>query len=127
MENHGPLHLEAITADERNAFFSQPTTAADDNLAVYLRHLKNADQMLNRLTGYLKDQDPAAVLAWYGDHVPGMPDIYRPRNYQDPCTDYLIWSAGRASQTPCEPIESAVETLAGRLLDATHCTKEPCR
>jgi hypothetical protein len=56
-----------------------------------------------------------------------MPDIYQPRNYQDPCTDYLIWSAHRASQSPCEPIESAVETLAVRLLDATHCTKEPCR
>lgn len=123
MENHGPLHLEAITADERNAFFSQPTTAADNNLAVYLRHLKNADQMLNRLTGYLADEDPAAVLAWYGDHVPGMPDIYQTRNYEDPCTDYLIWSANSAITSLTTAKDTRIEALPERLLGATDCPK----
>jgi hypothetical protein len=124
MENHGPLHLENIATDERNAFFSQPTSAADDNLAIYLRHLKNADQMLDRLSRYLADEDPTAVLAWYGDHVPGMPDIYQARNYEDACTDYLIWSAGSIDQSPDAPNDTCVEKLPDRLLGTTWCLKE---
>nr|WP_067295866.1 LTA synthase family protein [Marinobacterium profundum] len=123
MENHGPLHLESITADERNAFFSQPTTAADDNLAVYLRHLNNADQMLDQLSRYLTDEDPAAVLAWYGDHVPGMPDIYQTRNYEDPSTDYLIWSANSATASPTTAKDICVEVLPDHLLGTTESPK----
>ncbi|WP_020682470.1 LTA synthase family protein [Marinobacterium rhizophilum] len=119
MENHGPLHLESIEPAERNAFFDAPTPDADNNLAIYLRHLKNADCMLDRLTRHLAEQDPTAILAWYGDHVPGMPDIYQSRNYADACTDYLVWSAASAGLTPSKPNETSVETLPGLMLDAT--------
>ncbi len=126
MENHGPLHLETIAPAERNAFFDAPTSDADNNLAIYLRHLKNADCMLDQLTRHLSDNDPSAVLAWYGDHVPGMPDIYQSRRYEDPCTDYLIWSAASAGQNPGIAMDTSVETLPDRLLGATPCPKEQC-
>ncbi|MFC6669064.1 LTA synthase family protein [Marinobacterium aestuariivivens] len=124
MENHGPLHLETITAEARNRFFESPTGGEDDNLAIYLRHLQNADRMLERLTQHLAQHDPEAVLSWYGDHVPGMPDIYQARDYQDPCTDYLVWSAARTGTAPRERRETSVEALPALMLSATRQQKD---
>ncbi|GGO79486.1 capsular polysaccharide biosynthesis protein [Marinobacterium nitratireducens] len=126
MENHGPLHLESVTAAERATFFSTETDASDDNLAIYLRHLRNADRMLERLSDYLAERDPQAVLAWYGDHVPGMPDIYQARDYDDPTTDYLVWSAGADIDERTGPQEASVEDLPGMMLRATQRQKELC-
>ncbi|NVK44485.1 MAG: LTA synthase family protein [Oceanospirillaceae bacterium] len=126
MENHGPLHLESISSAERDGLFSTATDSSDDNLAIYLRHLRNADRMLARLTGYLAEYDPGAVLAWYGDHVPGMPDIYQARDYNDATTDYLVWSANTAEPGHGERRDAAVEDLPGLMLTATQRQKELC-
>ena len=96
MENHGPLHLEGA-----------------DELAVYLRHLRNADAMLGELAAELGKRGDGA-LCFYGDHVPGMPAVYRAHGYEDSRTDYLLWSAGepRALRRDLK-----VERLGLRLLE----------
>ena len=43
MENHGPLHWEKLGDAERQQYFTAPLPADCDDLAVYLRHLANAD------------------------------------------------------------------------------------
>jgi phosphoglycerol transferase MdoB-like AlkP superfamily enzyme len=49
MENHGPLHLEQITDSEQRQWMSEPLPPNCQELAIYLRHLANADQMILRL------------------------------------------------------------------------------
>ena len=78
MENHGPYHLEG-----------------SDELAIYLRHLRNADRMIAELCAAMKE----GVFCLYGDHVPGLPQTFASLDYEDPHTDYLIWSnAGMAQK-----------------------------
>ncbi|WP_445000736.1 LTA synthase family protein [Halomonas mongoliensis] len=85
MENHGPLALEAAQRPE-GAGGTHP------ELATYLRHLENADQMLGQLMGSLEAQDRPGLLCWYGDHVPIMDRVYRQLGEPDGTTDYVIWS-----------------------------------
>lgn len=96
MENHGPLHLEG-----------------DDELAVYLRHLRNADAMFGVLAGELR-RSGDGVLCVYGDHVPGMPGVYAKLGFDDPRTDYLIWRAGLSQPSRAD---RSVEELGLRLLE----------
>jgi len=93
MENHGPYHLEG-----------------SDELEVYLRHLRNADHMIGEICGALKD----GVFCIYGDHVPGLPQVYAARGYDDSRTDYLIWSNGASGG---RRIDRDAHELAGRLLE----------
>lgn len=99
MENHGPLHLEGA-----------------DELAVYLRHLRNADAMIGALAGELGRKGDG-VLCVYGDHVPGMPAVYAARGFADPRTDYLLWRAGaprgRRADLPVEALGLRVLERAG--------------
>ena len=88
MENHGPYHLEG-----------------DDELAVYLGHLRNADRMIAEVCGAMRE----GVFCLYGDHVPGLP-----RAYDDPRTDYLIWS--NKGMTP-RRVDREAHRLGARLLE----------
>jgi len=81
MENHGPYHLEG-----------------GDELAIYLRHLRNADRMIGEVCAALKQ----GVFCLYGDHVPGLPRDYAALGYEDSRTDYLIWSNTRRAQRRAE-------------------------
>lgn len=96
MENHGPLHLE--TPRERDAYRLSPVCQAAAHrpyyrdLKVYLRHLANADRMLNNLSRRLLESPRDGLLCWYGDHVPILDQAYRALGEPDGTTDYLIWS-----------------------------------
>jgi phosphoglycerol transferase MdoB-like AlkP superfamily enzyme len=57
MENHGPLHLEQITDSEQRQWVSEPLPQNCQELAIYLRHLANADQMILRLLKRLSAPD----------------------------------------------------------------------
>ena len=47
MENHGPLHLEHPSIEDTQAYYSQPPPKNSEDLTVYLKHLKNADLMID--------------------------------------------------------------------------------
>ncbi|PIE01280.1 MAG: capsular biosynthesis protein [Thiothrix nivea] len=96
MENHGPLHLETIHTDEAKSYYQHSLPKHHNDLSVYLRHLRHADQMLQDLTDYLQDYPRDTLLCFYGDHVPSMPKIYDTLGFSDGHTDYLIWH----NQTP---------------------------
>lgn len=92
MENHGPLHLETVSAtDVTRAYHAQPPTGFDD-MTIYLRHLKNADQMINYLKQELLLCNRLAGLCWYGDHVPIMPTVYERCGYPAGEVDFLCWA-----------------------------------
>lgn len=91
MENHGPLHLETVeAADIARVYDSQPPAGFDD-MTIYLRHLKNADQMINYLKQALLQCNRLAGLCWYGDHVPIMPTVYDECAYPAGEVDFLCW------------------------------------
>ena len=64
------------------------------------------------------------VLGWFA--IYSMPDIYEARNYNDPCTDYLVWSANAADRDRPGHQDAAVEDLPGLMLKATQREKEFC-
>ncbi|MCP3868890.1 MAG: LTA synthase family protein [Gammaproteobacteria bacterium] len=114
MENHGPLHLEAINPEDRKRVYQVDPPNEFHDLSVYLRHLENADRMIGRITSELKDRTPDSVLCFYGDHVPSMPAVYDTLDFNDGKTDYFIWHPG-GSRPKHEDIP--VDALAARILE----------
>lgn len=115
MENHGPLHLETISDDERARILSQVPAMGGDELAIYLRHLRNAGHMLRTLIEGLDALSGPAALAFYGDHVPILEKLYAMNDFNDGCTDYWLWSSSRRPDVFREQ-ELNVEDLGVRLL-----------
>lgn len=109
MENHGPLALEAKQ-------HPQDQNGGNPELATYLRHLKNADQMLGKLLQVLKRHSRPGMLCWYGDHVPIMVESYRQLGEPDGRTDYLIWSSQTDHDSTATPQDLRVEALGEILL-----------
>lgn len=106
MENHGPLHLEKITNDEHQKYYSevsaQKLPKPLNDLSVYLRHLKNADNMIKTLTESYQKSEKETLLCFYGDHVPSMPNIYQATGYTDNHSDYFIWSSAHRNAESTE-------------------------
>ncbi|MEZ5536429.1 MAG: LTA synthase family protein [Thiolinea sp.] len=98
MENHGPLHLESVSAQEAKRYYQSAPPEQHNDLSVYLRHLMNADRMLKDLTDHLQTQQQDTLLCFYGDHVPSMPQIYNELEFSDGRTDYLIWHNRRQNE-----------------------------
>lgn len=122
MENHGPLHLESATVADNERFYSQGPPSAWQDLTVYLKHLSNADTMMQRLqqnlTDYALKQGRDGVLCWYGDHVPIMPQVYATLGEPTGHSDYVIWhSATQQTANSPEQILSAHQ-LATALLSS---------
>lgn len=118
MENHGPLHWEKVGEDEAATLFEQMPPEDCEDLAVYARHLRNADLMAGKLSGYLKSLPHAAWLCVYGDHVPIMPKVYRALGAPEGTTDYCIWSNHAAASVTKtrEETDMEISDLASLLL-----------
>lgn len=93
MENHGPLHLEQVTQHEWSEYFHDQPKLGSDELVAYLRHLKNANRMAQELTQYLSSRSHGSVLAFYGDHVPAISNVFDMFDYDDPRSNYFVWSS----------------------------------
>lgn len=97
MENHGPLNLEKPEPEDYNKHYNGEFINDYSDLLVYLKHLKNADLMVDNLYNELKSHASksldGAIFCWYGDHVPIMPSVYK--NLYEPIglTDFFIWSS----------------------------------
>jgi len=116
MENHGPLHLETYEQTNLEQLYQAEPPKQHHDLTIYLKHLKNADQMLANLTDYLKNSSTESLLCWYGDHVPSMPNIYKELNFQDGRSDYLIWS-NQSTLMSAKYKDLAIESLGVELLN----------
>ena len=92
MENHGPLNLEALSDDEWVDYYKSFPELDLDDLTKYLRHLKNADQMISQLCDFFSKGDSAALFALYGDHVPAISNVFEKMDYDDPRSNYFVWS-----------------------------------
>ena len=123
MENHGPLHWEKLSAAERQQYFTEPLPKSCDDLAVYVRHLTNADKMAGMLRAQLAASSIPAWLCFYGDHVPIMADVYAALGEPDGDTEYVIWgNSPVASQS--QQRDLGIADLAATMLQHAHQNKE---
>ncbi|MHC1478965.1 LTA synthase family protein [Frateuria aurantia] len=100
MENHGPLHLEQVSPHESTRYHAFGDGSRLNDLTAYLRHLEHADQMIGQLLDYLTRRSRPAVVCFYGDHVPALPDLFADLGKPQSVTDYFIWhSAARPEST----------------------------
>jgi phosphoglycerol transferase MdoB-like AlkP superfamily enzyme len=117
MENHGPLHLEKINQEEQAEYFNNKpdTPQQQDELGIYLRHLKNADEMIKTLTQAYSANPQDTLLCLYGDHVPSLPKIYADNHYDNPNSDYFIWHS-KEKKSSKNKQEVSIQSLASLLI-----------
>jgi len=98
MENHGPLHWESVSAEDKASLLDVPLPEGADDLIVYARHLCHADQMFADLAQQLQEGDRPGGLCIFGDHVPIMSKVYALLGLPEGTTDYLLWSTEPADK-----------------------------
>jgi phosphoglycerol transferase MdoB-like AlkP superfamily enzyme len=86
MENHGPY--EAFPNADPAQIAAQPVPAgvsgpSADRLRGYLYHLAAADHSLGRLADALRKRPRRTLLLFYGDHLPGLPQLYEAAGFDD--------------------------------------------
>lgn len=124
MESHGPLHLEAIAPNEANPWLTEPLPSSCRDLGVYLKHLKNADEMIASLQRTLQAQSRDGILCWYGDHVPIMEQVYEQLGDPEGNSQYAIWSTASVEASQIEPLDADMLgfTLAQHLINQLKAT-----
>ena len=117
MENHGPLHLEKANEADKEAFYKEHQPENCEDLTVYLRHIRQADRMIDALRDHLAVSPRGGMLCWYGDHVPIMPKVYKQLGLPSGLTDYFIWHSATSDTTCQSPtMQKDISELAPMLL-----------
>jgi phosphoglycerol transferase MdoB-like AlkP superfamily enzyme len=122
MESHGPYNASpGIDEHRRDA---EPVTRglsppARRELQDYLYHLGDADRALGRLADALMARKRRTLLVFYGDHLPGLTEVYAKAGFDDgrsateqPVPYLLLDSADPAARH----VDSAAFFLAGQIL-----------
>ncbi|MGF6572930.1 phosphoglycerol transferase MdoB-like AlkP superfamily enzyme [Paraburkholderia sp. GAS333] len=114
MENHGPLHLETVSPGESGSRHTLGEDAQWRDLTAYLRHVENADAMIGKLTGYLRERNRPTILCFYGDHVPALTSVFDALGAEPVNSDYFIWrnfgtGSGERRDVPVESLGSAIQ------------------
>ncbi|MFG6668720.1 LTA synthase family protein [Halomonas sp. HNIBRBA4712] len=120
MENHGPLHLEAPDQASASALLPSahwPLPRHLRDLAVYLKHLGEADRMIDALKRSLTGASRPGLLAFYGDHVPILPEAYAHYGDPDGQTPYMIWSTESEDHGEATPEALKAQTLGVALFN----------
>jgi phosphoglycerol transferase MdoB-like AlkP superfamily enzyme len=113
MENHGPLHLEAVAPGESTSRHALGDDARWRDLTAYLRHVEHADEMIGRLTAYLRHRRRPAVVCFYGDHVPALTAVFDALDAAPEESDYFIWR--NFAKDRGEPRHARVENLGAAI------------
>lgn len=125
MENHGPLHWEAVQESEAPLYLQEAIPSECRDLVAYARHLRNADHMFGVVRQALREpRTRPAALCLFGDHVPIMPAVYDRLGQVSGTTDYLVWSSnGRIHDA--SPRTLHVADLASTYLETMNIPSPP--
>ncbi len=119
MENHGPWAGAPDAGDVTGD--GTATGLCRGALGQYLDGLRSADRMLGFLAGVFSSAHPA-LLGFYGDHLPSLPEVYDAVGFDDPRTDYFVWhpsgASGRARDLAAHQLPAAVLAHAELAADA---------
>jgi hypothetical protein len=97
MGNHGPWLPKGPPIDPSVARLFDPA-AVPQGLALqrYLDGLRRSDEMLGILMSGLEQRRDGAILGFYGDHLPSLPQAFEHFGFAEPHSDYAIWRQGGA-------------------------------
>lgn len=86
MENHGPWGRRPnVDEDKRDGFVVPESTPVEHQQAFkeYLYHGQNAVDELNRLYRFIQSRDRPTLLVFFGDHLPGLTEIFESIGFDD--------------------------------------------
>lgn len=89
--NHGPWSdTGPLTCPPADSVASR----RGGELAGFLKGLQRTDAMLGRIAAAMENRGDAGLLAYFGDHLPSLADLFAELDFHDPRTDYLLWRGG---------------------------------
>ena len=98
MENHGPWSFERGSPNTSRQFDKIKEPANVLALNRYLYHLENGMRMAKCLIDSLASRRRPAVLFFFGDHAPALPEVYRELTLENPwesvalrAVPYVVW------------------------------------
>jgi hypothetical protein len=97
MGNHGPWLPKGPPIDPSVVRLFDPA-AVPQGLALqrYLDGLRRSDEMLGILMSGLEQRRDGAILGFYGDHLPSLPQAFEHFGFAEPHSDYVVWRQGGA-------------------------------
>lgn len=99
MGNHGPWLAKGPPIDPAVSRLFDPAQVSDGaGLLRYLDGLRRSDEMLRVLMSGLEERGSAALLAFYGDHLPSLSGAFAHFGFADSSSDYAIWPGAGAPQ-----------------------------
>jgi Sulfatase len=117
MANHGPWLDTGPPLDPAMARLFDPADVPQGAaLLRYLDGLRRSDEMLRILMAGLEDRHAPAILGFYGDHLPSLPQAYAHFGFDEPHSDYVIWP-GEAG-TPPRRCDLPAHRLGAVMVDA---------
>jgi len=132
MENHGP-YTDADTTDQaaRDSVPVPPGLSPVQALQLrnYLYHARRADAQLGRLLDVLRARRRPAVVLFFGDHLPGMRDVFDVIGFKDgrPATKQFVpWVLVRTDRPDATTVGHAESwMLPGMLLHLAGLQDDP--
>jgi hypothetical protein len=92
MGNHGPWRESGPPIDHELRQNFDPTGVPHGReLLRYLDGLRRSDEMLQILMSGLQQRDEPAVLGFYGDHLPSLPQAFEHFGFDEWGSDYVVW------------------------------------
>jgi hypothetical protein len=99
MGNHGPWLAKGPPLDPSvSGLFDPAQVPGGAGLLRYLDGLRGSDEMLRVLMAGLERRNSAALLAFYGDHLPSLSDAFAHFGFAESSSDYAIWRTAGAPQ-----------------------------
>ena len=113
MGNHGPWREAGPPIDpELRRNFDPTGLPQGGELLRYLDGLRRSDEMLQILLSGLQRRRREGVLAFYGDHLPSLPQAFRHFGFDEWGSDYVVWRGAADGSTP--PARFAGPSAAAR-------------
>jgi phosphoglycerol transferase MdoB-like AlkP superfamily enzyme len=131
IEGHGPYDHVPVSDAARRDELPVPAgwpAAAVNEYKNYLYHITNADQQLGRLWAYLESRHRPYVLAFYGDHLPGLQHVYAIHGFDDQSdgrSEFVPWFVVSSSQTSAPSKHIFSWMLGAEILDAAGLPRPP--
>jgi len=120
MGNHGPWHEAGLPIDpELRRNFDGMSLPQGGELLRYLDGLRRSDEMLQVLLSGLQERHREGVLAFYGDHLPSLPQAFRHFGFDEWGSDYVVWRGGAS---PTRQLDLPAHRLPRIIIDALRST-----
>lgn len=118
MGNHGPWLEAGLPIDpELRRQLDPASVPQGEDLLRYLAGLRRSDEMLQILMEGLEQRRCDSVLAFYGDHLPSLPQAFEHFGFDEWSSDYVLW---HGAAMPARRLDLSAYRLPRIITDALH-------